>query len=728
MAGPVKPSDPNRRDSNQKGGGDDKKRAPWSYLSIVMWAVMLVFLLQMCNSSMENASVEKVPYSTFLQWVEEGQVSAVELTSSLYTFTLKEDSTALSEYVEKQKEAYGKGGWGQFLNQFDPKTSSETASAAIKFQTVPMPGLARTDLAEWLKEHGVERFETVTPTVEQYLMSAFANYVLPILLMVGGLLLLYRYMFKKMGSGGGFGGIGGVGKSNAKVYVEKKTGVTFKDVAGQDEAKESLEEIIDFLHNPGKYTAIGAKLPKGALLVGSPGTGKTLLAKAVAGEAGVPFFSISGSGFVEMFVGVGASRVRDLFQEAAKVAPCIIFIDEIDAIGKTRDSRFGGGNDEREQTLNQLLAEMDGFDPSKGIIVLAATNRPEVLDKALLRPGRFDRRITVDRPNLAGRLATLQVHTRKIRMAEDVDLNKIAQATAGCVGADLANTVNEAALRAVRQGRHAVNQEDLLASFEVVIAGAEKKGTVITEQEKRIIAYHEVGHALAAAKQKNAQPVTKITIVPHTEGTLGYTLHLPEEEKFLMSRDDILTEIRTLLAGRCAEELVFDTQTSGAANDIERATELARNLVARFGMSEKFGMMALGSVQSQYLDGGYSMNCAQETFALADKEVVSLLQKCHDEARALLEENRAMLDKIAGYLFEKETITGAQMMAILEGRDPDKEDYYGVPAKGEQPAIEPPAKHINIVSEPIPMPAVSMEPEGKQEDAPQDGGQGQTQE
>ena len=727
MAGPVKPSDPNRRDSNQKGGGDDKKRAPWSYLSIVMWAVMLVFLLQMCNSSMENASVEKVPYSTFLQWVEEGQVSAVELTSSLYTFTLKEDSTALSEYVEKQKEAYGKGGWGQFLNQFDPKTSSETASAAIKFQTVPMPGLARTDLAEWLKEHGVERFETVTATVEQYLMSAFVNYVLPILLMVGGLLLLYRYMFKKMGSGGGFGGIGGVGKSNAKVYVEKKTGVTFKDVAGQDEAKESLEEIIDFLHNPGKYTAIGAKLPKGALLVGSPGTGKTLLAKAVAGEAGVPFFSISGSGFVEMFVGVGASRVRDLFQEAAKVAPCIIFIDEIDAIGKTRDSRFGGGNDEREQTLNQLLAEMDGFDPSKGIIVLAATNRPEVLDKALLRPGRFDRRITVDRPNLAGRLATLQVHTKKIRMAEDVDLNKVAQATAGCVGADLANTVNEAALRAVRHGRLAVNQEDLLASFEVVIAGAEKKGTVITEQEKKIIAYHEVGHALAAAKQKNAQPVTKITIVPHTEGTLGYTLHLPEEEKFLMSRDDILTEIRTLLAGRCAEELVFDTQTSGAANDIERATELARNLVARFGMSETFGMMALGSVQSQYLEGGYGMNCAQETFATADKEVVKLLQKCHDEARALLEENREMLDKIASYLFERETITGGQMMAILDGRDPDKEDFYGVPAKSEPAAIEPPAKHINIVSEPIPMPMVSGEEPDETEDKPENGGEEQTQ-
>ena len=414
---------------------------------------------------------------------------------------------------------------------------------------------------------------------------------------------------------------------------------------------------------------------------------------------------------------MGASRVRDLFQEAAKVAPCIIFIDEIDAIGKTRDTRFGG-NDEREQTLNQLLAEMDGFDPSKGIIVLAATNRPEVLDKALLRPGRFDRRITVDRPNLAGRLATLQVHTRKIRLAEDVDLNKIAQATAGCVGADLANMVNEAALRAVRLGRHAVNQEDLLVSFEVVIAGTEKKGTVITEQEKRIIAYHEVGHALAAAKQKNAQPVTKITIVPHTEGALGYTLHLPEEEKFLMSKEDILTEIRTLLAGRCAEELVFDTKTSGAANDIERATELARNLVARFGMSDKFGMMALGSVQSQYLDGGYSMNCAQETFAAADREVVELLQRCHDEAIELLRANREMLEAIAAYLLKKETITGQEMMAILEGRDPEQEEYYGVKSVQDN-TIEAPAKHIHMTSEPIAMPAPAEEAP-KAEEGPAD--------
>ncbi len=689
-------------DNNQnKNSNDNKNKKNINGLLILVgWAVGLTILFNYLSAYSRQASTaattHEIMYSEFLELVETDKVTEVVFTDGKLEITTEEGYV----YTDEAGNAYDKD---------------------FTLFTMQLGSLDR-DLITLLKDHGVDFTNPYVPQMSPVLEFMIV-YILPIILLVGAFMLFMNLMAKR---GGGIGGIGSVGKSNAKVYMEKTTGVTFSDVAGQDEAKESLVEIIDFLHNPGKYTAIGAKLPQGALLVGSPGTGKTLLAKAVAGEAGVPFFSISGSGFVEMFVGVGASRVRDLFQEAAKVAPCIIFIDEIDAIGKTRDSRFGGGNDEREQTLNQLLAEMDGFDPSKGIIVLAATNRPEVLDKALLRPGRFDRRITVDRPNLAGRLATLQVHTRKIRMAEDVDLNKIAQATAGCVGADLANTVNEAALRAVRQGRHAVNQEDLLASFEVVIAGAEKKGTVITEQEKKIIAYHEVGHALAAAKQKKAQPVTKITIVPHTEGTLGYTLHLPEEEKFLMSRDDILTEIRTLLAGRCAEELVFDTQTSGAANDIERATELARNLVARFGMSEKFGMMALGTVQSQYLDGGYSMNCAQETFALADKEVAALLQRCHDEARSLLEENREMLDKIAGYLFQKETITGSQMMAILEGRDPDKEEYYGVPAQTDG-AVEPPAKHISIVSEPIPMPMVSGEtPDGAEEGSeqpPEDGGE-----
>ena len=428
---------------------------------------------------------------------------------------------------------------------------------------------------------------------------------------------------------GGIGGIGGVGKANAKVYMEKQTGVTFRDVAGQDEAKESLVEIIDFLHNPQKYTEIGAKLPKGALLVGPPGTGKTLLAKAVAGEANVPFFSISGSDFVEMFVGVGASRVRDLFKEASKVAPCIVFIDEIDTIGKTRDNRLGG-NDEREQTLNQLLAEMDGFDPTKGVILLAATNRPEVLDQALLRPGRFDRRIIVDRPNLAGRLATLQVHTRNIRLAEDVDLNKIALATAGCVGADLANLVNEAALRAVRMGRKAVNQEDLLAAFELVIAGTEKKGSVLTEFEKKLVAYHEVGHAMVAYKQKNTEPVQKITIVPHTQGALGYTLLMPEEDKTeLRTKDELMAKIAVSMGGRAAEEVVINTMTNGASQDIQDATNVARNMVAMFGMSDEFGMMALASRRNQYLDGGYGMDCAQDTAARMDQAVKEILDECY---------------------------------------------------------------------------------------------------
>ena len=453
--------------------------------------------------------------------------------------------------------------------------------------------------------------------------------------------------------------------------MEKKTGVTFADVAGQDEAKESLQEIIDFLHNPQKYTAIGAKLPKGALLVGSPGTGKTLLAKAVAGEANVPFFSISGSDFVEMFVGVGASRVRDLFKEAAKVAPAIIFIDEIDAIGRTRDSRFGG-NDEREQTLNQLLAEIDGFDSSKGVVILAATNRPEILDKALLRAGRFDRRIEVDRPNLDGRLKTLKVHTKKIRLAEDVDLKRIAQATAGAVGADLANLVNEAALRAVRMGRQAVNQEDLMVSFETVIAGTEKKNTVLTDMEKRIVSYHEVGHALVAAMEKHSQPVTKITIVPHTTGALGYTMQMPEEEKFLNTKDELLTELRTLLGGRAAEELVFRVQTTGAANDIERATALARKMVTQFGMSDRFGTMALATVQNQYLEAQSYMECAQSTAATVDEEVQKLLQRCYEEATGILAENRGLLDEVALYLLAKETITGDELMAYVNADKQNK--------------------------------------------------------
>ena len=453
----------------------------------------------------------------------------------------------------------------------------------------------------------------------------------------------------------------GIGSSKAKVYMEKKTGVTFRDVAGQDEAKESLMEIIDFLHSPEKYAEIGAKLPKGVLLVGSPGTGKTLIAKAVAGEAGVPFFSISGSDFDDMFVGVGASRVRDLFKQAAKVAPCIIFIDEIDAVGRTRDARYSYN----DQTLNQLLGEIDGFDSSRGVVILAATNRPEILDKALLRPGRFDRRIIVDRPNLQGRLETLKVHTRKIKLAEDVDLSRLAQATAGAVGADLANLVNEAALRAVRQGRKTVNQEDLLVSFETVIAGTEKKNTVLTDSEKRLVAYHEVGHALVAALEKSSKPVTKITIVPHTTGALGYTMYTPEEEKFLSTAEELLTDLRCTLAGRAAEQVVFQVKTTGAANDIQRATALARSMVTQYGMSSQFGLMGLATVEHQYLDGQAVLDCSQETAARVDKEVEQLLARCYEEAVAILQKNRALLDEIAAYLLAKETITGDELMAYV---------------------------------------------------------------
>ena len=698
---------------------DDKtpnnKRKWTGFISIVIWALILTILANYFFSSMNTRNTVFVYYTDFRAAVQADAVEFVEMSSSEFTFTLRSGWSMTEDGELTYQQPKAGAGTDNDRDAF-PMSFADTKETV--YTTTPW-----TDdgLLQLLEEHGVKGGpEQVVES--SYLINFLVSYILPMAVWIGLLMLLYRFMFKKMGGGGGFGGLGGVGKSNAKVYVEKKTGVTFKDVAGQDEAKESLEEIIDFLHNPGKYTEIGAKLPKGALLVGSPGTGKTLLAKAVAGEANVPFFSISGSDFVEMFVGVGASRVRDLFKEAAKMAPCIIFIDEIDTIGKSRDNRMGG-NDEREQTLNQLLAELDGFDPTKGVIVLAATNRPEVLDKALLRPGRFDRRITVDRPNLAGRLATLQVHTRNIRLAEDVDLNRIAQATAGCVGADLANLVNEAALRAVRKGRKAVNQNDLLVSFETVIAGTEKKGTVITEMEKKIIAYHEVGHALVAAKQKNAQPVSKITIVPHTQGALGYTMQMPEEEKFLMSKEDILTEIRTLLAGRSAEELVFNTQTSGAANDIERATDMARKLVTMYGMSEKFGMMGLATIQNQYLDGGMGLTCAQETAAQIDAEILNIIERCHKEARQLLEENREMLDKVAGYLLEKETITGQEMMCILEGKDPALADNYGADS-GEkrrklQGDVEPPARSVHMVSEPIAAPP-AVEGAPAQEEPPAD--------
>ena len=694
--------DPNNK-KDQKNN-QNRNRNMRGVVTLIIWALVLTVVFNYINAYSNNltkrASSHEIPYSQLIDLIQEDQVAELKIENGVLYATPVDGYVYTEEAADKNKE---------------PKSYTQSEKTPLILYTT---ALNDTSLLPLLEEHNVKYTSPVQAQMSPILEFMIA-YVLPVIVIAALFMLVMRIMAK---NGGGLGGIGSVGKSNAKVYMEKSTGVTFKDVAGQDEAKESLEEIIDFLHNPQKYTAIGARLPKGALLVGSPGTGKTLLAKAVAGEANVPFFSISGSDFVEMFVGVGASRVRDLFKEAAKVAPCIIFIDEIDTIGKSRDGgRFGGGNDEREQTLNQLLAELDGFDPGKGIIVLGATNRPEVLDKALLRPGRFDRRITVDRPNLAGRLATLQVHTRSIHLAEDVNLEKIAQATAGCVGADLANLVNEAALRAVRLGRSAVNQNDLLAAFETVIAGSEKKGTVITDEEKRIIAYHEVGHALVAAKQKNAQPVSKITIVPHTQGALGYTLHLPEEEKFLMSREDILAEIRTLLAGRSSEEVVCHTMTSGAANDIERATEMARNLVARFGMCEEFDMMALGSVQNQYLDGTYSMSCAQETYAAADRAVIAIIRQCHEDARRMLEENRELLDKIAAYLLKKETITGQEMMAIIEGRDPETVDNYGATREEKQPlfrpsspeVIEAPAKHIHIVSEPVPSPEEPQTPEEK---------------
>ena len=657
------------QDNKGKGGGGPRRRG--FFIGAILWALILVIFFNFLANQIANAGTQEVPYSEFIEMVEQDKVATAELTANKITFYLKEDLPAGVEGSTAEPS--------QDLAQV--LTQQMEQGGATRYVTAPVAiGEGDTDLIPLLKEHNVTYY---SPMQEEssYLVTLLLSYVVPIILMVALLVFLMRRL-------GGMGGLGGVGKANAKVYMEKSTGVTFADVAGQDEAKESLVEIIDFLHNPGKYTEIGAKLPKGALLVGPPGTGKTLLAKAVAGEANVPFFSISGSDFVEMFVGVGASRVRDLFKEANKVAPCIVFIDEIDTIGKSRDNRMGG-NDEREQTLNQLLAEMDGFDPTKGVILLAATNRPEVLDQALLRPGRFDRRITIDRPNLAGRLATLQVHTRRIRLAEDVDLKKVALATAGCVGADLANLVNEAALRAVRLGRRAVKQEDLLAAFELVIAGTEKKGSVLTEFEKKLVAYHEVGHAMVAYKQKNTEPVQKITIVPHTQGSLGYTLLMPEEDKTeLRTKDELMARIAVSMGGRAAEEVVLHTMTNGAAQDIQDATAVARNMVAMFGMSEEFGMMALASRRSQYLDGGYGMDCAQDTAARMDQAVKEILDQCYQQAVEVIKANREDMDKVVAYLLEKETITGAEMVAIIEGRDPATADS---PYLTEGPSQTPPA-------------------------------------
>ena len=630
--------DLNRGNNPNNGKKPEGDRPKGSYFTPLMIALILVLLFSWIMNTVEKSQYTETTMSDFFEAKDSGQLAEVELRYDRILYMTKEEA---AKDPARQKACYtGLPSGGDML------------------------ALERELIAE-----GVTVNNQIVEDNSMIMM------VLSYAIMIGGMFLLMNLLTKRMG---GDGMMGGFGKSKAKVYMEKQTGVTFKDVAGQDEAKESLQEIIDFLHNPQKYTAIGAKLPKGALLVGSPGTGKTLLAKAVAGEADVPFFSISGSDFVEMFVGMGASRVRDLFQQAAKVAPCIIFIDEIDAVGRSRDNRYGS-NSEQEQTLNQLLSEIDGFESSKGIVCLAATNRPEILDKALLRPGRFDRRIIVDRPNLQGRLDTLKVHTRKIRLSEDVDLRKIAQATAGAVGADLANLVNEAALRAVRMGRQAVNQEDLLVSFETVIAGTEKKNTVLTDMEKRLVAYHEVGHALIAALEKHSQPVSKITIVPHTSGALGYTMQMPEEEKFLSTADELRTELRTLVGGRAAEQVVFGIQTTGASNDIQRATSLARNMVTQYGMSEKFGLMSTASVQNQYLDGQAYMDCSQETAAEVDKEVMRLLDSAYTDAKRILTENRQLLDEISEFLLVKETITGDELMAYVNADkaalpEPEKEE------------------------------------------------------
>ena len=641
---------------SQQGGAnnnDNNKKPRQPIMLFVLFALIAMFITSLLYSSAGSSTTEAITYTKFLKLVEEDQVKSVVFDGDQINIKLTKDATYKSKSQKSQLQA-------QLYKESTGQDLTMTYYTAY---------IADEDLLPLLKAHNVEIDGEIADSTAVIIYNVL-SFVIPIVL----LWILMSFLMKRMG-----GGAMGVGKSNAKVYVEKSTGVTFKDVAGQDEAKESLQEVVDFLHNPQKYTAIGAKLPKGALLVGPPGTGKTLLAKAVAGEAGVPFFSLAGSDFVEMFVGVGASRVRDLFKEAQKAAPCIIFIDEIDAIGKSRDSRYGGGNDEREQTLNQLLAEMDGFDTSKGLLILAATNRPEVLDKALLRPGRFDRRIIVDRPDQKGRLETLKVHAKDVSMDETVDLDALALASAGLVGSDLANIINEAAIIAVKHDRKFVNQKDLFEAFELVaVGGKEKKDRVMSDKERKIVSYHEVGHALVSALQKNTEPVQKITIVPRTMGALGYTLQTPEEEKFLETKDELLAKITTFMGGRAAEQLVFESPTSGASNDIENATSIARNMVTRFGMSDKFGMMGLATVENQYLEGRASMTCGEQTAALVDQEVLRIVTECYDKATALLKENREVLDHISNYLYEHETITGKEFMKIfrqLKGLDePEQTD------------------------------------------------------
>ena len=636
----------NQEQNNQNNRNNKNGQMIMTFIIVSLFAL---FIMTLVSNRISQQFNQEISYTEFLEKVEAGEVESIKYTGTQINITQKKD-----------------------------KENARLSQYQITYYTGMVDD---PELMPLLKKHNVEIFGYIPDNTSTWIYNILIFFI-PFALVW----ILLAFLMRRLGGGV----MMGVGKTTAKVYVEKSTGVTFKDVAGQDEAKESLQEVVDFLHNPQKYREIGAKLPKGALLVGPPGTGKTLLAKAVAGEAKVPFFSLAGSDFVEMFVGVGASRVRDLFKEAQKQAPCIIFIDEIDAIGKSRDSRYGGGNDEREQTLNQLLAEMDGFDTSKGLLILAATNRPEVLDKALLRPGRFDRRIIVDRPDQKGRLETLRVHAKDVRMDESVDLNALALATAGLVGSDLANMINEAAINAVKKGRKFVNQPDLFEAFELVaVGGKEKKNRVMSEKERRMVAYHEVGHAMVAALQKNTEPVQKITIVPRTMGALGYTLQTPEEEKYLETKEELLAKIVTFMGGRAAEEIVFKTVTSGAANDIEQATNVAKSMITRFGMSDKFGMMNLVTVESQYLDGRAAMNCAEKTAAQVDKEVLKLISDSYSAAVKMLKENREVLDKISDYLYEHETITGKEFMKIfreLKGL-PDPEDEQEEQKKQEKSAI-----------------------------------------
>lgn len=631
---------------NQNNNKNPKNnRQGWGV--ILVTTLLVTFIVLGLYSLMQDNNPEEISYDKFLELVDDKKVEEVTIDTSRIYITLKEET--------KKEEAQKDSETGNLVNQLE-----ESVKGKGNRQKDPdyYTGVVNDEgLTERLEKAGVKFSAKIPDTLSSMLFELFITLVIPILMLV----VLFNFLMRRVSKGGGMMGIG---KSNAKVYVEKETGVTFQDVAGQDEAKESLQEVVDFLHNPGKYTGIGAKLPKGALLVGPPGTGKTLLAKAVAGEAKVPFFSLSGSAFVEMYVGVGASRVRDLFKQAQQMAPCIVFIDEIDAIGKTRDTMMGG-NDEREQTLNQLLAEMDGFDTNKGLLLLAATNRPEVLDPALLRPGRFDRRIIVDKPDLKGRIDVLKVHAKDVKMDETVDLEAIALATSGAVGSDLANMINEAAINAVKHGRQVVSQKDLFEAVEVVLVGKEKKDRIMSKEERRIVSYHEVGHALVTALQKNTEPVQKITIVPRTMGALGYVMQTPEEEKFLNTKKELEAMLVVSLGGRAAEEIVFDTVTTGASNDIEKATKIARAMITQYGMSEKFGLIGLESIQNRYLDGRPVLNCGDATAAEIDAEVMKMLKAAYEEAKRLLRENREVLDKIADFLIEKETITGKEFMQIF---------------------------------------------------------------